>query len=331
MTESSSQPTSTQRSAQGWIFKIVSWVLAFLCFYFVYTKVAGAAAQDGMTAVEFVWNFIKEANWWLWLAVMMPYSVFFFVIDSHVTWRAVRWFNEPTIKLTQILPIRASAYILSLISEQVGKGAMTLYLWRRFELPGWQVLSTMIFLAFLEILHLLLFSSIGMVIYLDELAQANAAGSDLALHIILPTVLIVAVIYVPIHIMFFRGYLGDWKLRHHQYLRAFREARPIHYLLTVVFKAPNLLGAIFVYTVALWLFQVEASFVELLVFLPLIFLAAALPLPFHAGALLIWTLLFPDYPEVGVFSLIMHTFFVLFNATIGLIFLPKANSELFDK
>ena len=49
----------------------------------------------------------------------------------------------------------------------------------------------------------------------------------------------------------------------------------------------------------------------------------------HAGALLLWTVLFPDYPEVGAFSLVMHTFFVVFNAIIGVLFLPKANRELF--
>ena len=67
----------------------------------------------------------------------------------------------------------------------------------------------------------------------------------------------------------------------------------------------------------------------MLAFLPVIFLAAALPLPFHAGALLLWTVLFPEYPEVGAFSLVMHTFFVLFNALIGVLFLPLANRELF--
>ena len=68
----------------------------------------------------------------------------------------------------------------------------------------------------------------------------------------------------------------------------------------------------------------------MLVFLPLIFLAAALPLPFHAGALVIWVLLFPEFPEVGIFSLVMHTFFLLVNATIGVLFLPYANKELFS-
>ncbi len=112
-------------------------------------------------------------------------------------------------------------------------------------------------------------------------------------------------------------------------LHAFRQARPIHYLLIVLFKAPNLIGAIVVYTLALDLFNVDVSFAQMLAFLPVIFLAAALPLPFHAGALLLWTVLFPDFPEVGAFSLVMHTFFVLFNATIGVLFLPKANKELF--
>ena len=49
----------------------------------------------------------------------------------------------------------------------------------------------------------------------------------------------------------------------------------------------------------------------------------------HAGALLLWTVLFPAFPEVGAFSLVMHTFFVSFNAVIGLLFLPRANRELF--
>ena len=84
-----------------------------------------------------------------------------------------------------------------------------------------------------------------------------------------------------------------------------------------------------VYSVALSLFRVDVAFGELLAFLPVIFLAAALPLPFHAGALALWTVLFPKFPEVGIFSLVMHTFFVLFNAAIGLAFLPRANRELF--
>ena len=92
-----------------------------------------------------------------------------------------------------------------------------------------------------------------------------------------------------------------------------------------------MLFAVFVYTFALELFRVDVNLGQMLAFLPVIFLAAALPLPFHAGALLLWTVLFPAFPEVGAFSLVMHTFFVLFNAAIGVVLLPKANAELFNE
>jgi hypothetical protein len=98
---------------------------------------------------------------------MVPYSVFFFIIDAHATWRVVKWFNAPMLKLTDVLPIRASAYILSLVNEQVGKGAMSVYLLRRHEVPGWQALSSMIFLGVVEIYQLLVFSSVGVFLYAE--------------------------------------------------------------------------------------------------------------------------------------------------------------------
>ena len=185
----------------------------------------------------------------------------------------------------------------------------------------------MIFLGLLEIYQLLLFSAFGVMLNFHLVVEASTL---LPLDTILPVIFIAALLYLPLHIAYFRGKLLQGSgVRDKQLLVAFRNARPIHYLLVVLFKAPNLLGAVVVYTIALDLFQVDVSLGQMLAFLPVIFLAAALPLPFHAGALLLWTVLFPDYPEVGVFSLVMHTFFVLFNAVIGVLFLPKANKELF--
>ena len=236
----------------------------------------------------------------------------------------MRWFNAPQLKFTSMLPIRASAYILSLVNEQVGKGAMTLYLLRHHKVPGWRALSSMILLGLMEIFQLLLFSAIGVALNFHLVVGAS---TQWPLDIILPAVMIFAFVYLPLHIAYFRT--GEGGLREKPILTAFRQARPVHYFLIVLFKAPNLIGAVIVYTFALDLFQVEVSLGQMLAFLPVIFLAAALPLPFHAGALVLWTVLFPDYPEVAAFSLVMHTFFVVFNATIGVMFLPRANRELF--
>ena len=326
---SAATPAENKKSGKGLLFKVATWAVTIFCFYLVFSRTEATAAREGMTVAEYLLRFFADADWTLWLMVMIPYSLFFFSVDSHASWRAIRWFNAPQLRLTQVLPIRASAYILSLVNEQVGKGAMSLYLAKRHDVPGWQALSTMVMLGLMEIYQLLFFSGIGVLIYYDLVQQAS---SQIRLDLILPTVFALAVCYLPIHILFFRGVFGDFpKIRDAQIFRAFREAKPIHYLLLLLFKAPNLLGAVMVYTFALQLFNVDVGFGQMLAFLPVIFLAAALPLPFHAGALLLWTVLFPEFPEVGVFSLIMHTFFVLFNAAIGVVFLPKANAELFDK
>ena len=306
------------------LFRAATWLLAAGCFYLVYTRMEAAAARDLQTVWEYLVAFFAAADWVFWLALMIPYSVFFFLVDAHVTWRVVRWFNAPDLKLGGMLTIRASAYILSLVNEQVGKGAMSLYLLRHYKVPGWQALSSMILLGLMEVYQLLAFSAMGVALNFHLVREASTL---LPLDVILPAVMGVAAIYLPLHILYFRT--GHGGLREKPLLAAFRQARPVHYLLIVLFKAPNLIGAVVVYTFALDLFQVDVSLGQMLAFLPVIFLAAALPLPFHAGALLLWAVLFPDYPEVAAFSFVMHTFFVLFNATIGVLFLPQANHELF--
>ena len=330
MSEEDAPPGSTSaapvRGKSPWsvVFRIATWILAAGCFYLVYTKIEEAAAGKDLNAWQYLVEFFGDADWLFWLALMIPYSVFFFLVDSHVTWRVVRWFNAPELKFTGMLPIRASAYILSLVNEQVGKGAMTLYLLRHHKVPGWRALSSMILLGMMEIFQLLLFSAIGVALNFHLVVEASTRWP---LDIILPVVMVFAFVYLPLHIAYFRT--GEGGLREKPILTAFRQARPVHYFLIVLFKAPNLIGAVIVYTFALELFQVEVNLGQMLAFLPVIFLAAALPLPFHAGALVLWTVLFPGYPEVAAFSLVMHTFFVVFNAIIGVMFLPRANRELF--
>jgi hypothetical protein len=161
-----------------------------------------------------------------------------------------------------------------------------------------------------------------------ELVQKAAVS--LPLPEIMISVFVVAFLYFPFHIAYFnKRILKNSTLREKSFLHSLRQAELKHYVMILLFKAPNLLAAVGIYTMALGLFSVDVSFGQMLAFLPVIFLAAALPLPFHAGALLLWAVLFPEFPEVGAFSLVMHTFFVVFNAVIGVIFLPLANKELF--
>ena len=100
--------------------------------------------------------------------------------------------------------------------------------------------------------------------------------------------------------------------------------------LLFVAGSPALLAAVIVYTTALNLFGVEASFLNLLPFLPVIFFAAAVPTPMRAAAITFWVILFPENEgQMAAFGFVQHNFFILFNAAIGLVFWRRAQRELF--
>jgi len=311
----------------------IPWLLAGLCFYSAYAKVAARAATEGLSAVAYVARFFQDADWGLWLLTMIPYSCFFFLVDALAVTTVVRWFNAP-VRYADILPVRASSYILAIINEQVGKGAMALYLKRRNGVAGWEVGSSMVLIAIAELYQLLTFSALGTFLNFDLIEKAASRPGALPLDWILPLVFTLAAIYAPLHLWFFSGRGGARsatleRFRNRPIFLALRRARLRNYLILIAIKAPNLILAVAVYTISLSLFNVDVRFGQLMAFLPVIFLAAAIPLPFHAGALVLWQVLFPEFPQVGIFSLVMHTFFVAFNAVIGLFFLPRANRELF--
>ncbi|MEE8556605.1 MAG: hypothetical protein V3T14_01840 [Myxococcota bacterium] len=326
MTTHDGEPQASRRGS--FLIRTVPWLLAVGCFYIAYSKIAGTAAREGLTAFSYLIRFFAGANWLAWLGLMVPYSVFFFLVDSFATCQVINWFNT-RVRYVDILPVRASTYILAILNEQVGKGAMAVYLYRRNRVPGWEVGSSMLFIAFVEVYHLLMFSSVGVFAQFELVRRASTL---LPLDRIFMGVYVGAVAYLLFHLLYFSGrLLPSASLRERPIFHAFRRAAAWRYLALVLLKAPNLLAAVGVYTVALKLFRVDVSFGQILAFLPVIFLAAALPLPFHAGALALWVVLFPEFPEVSAFSLVMHTFFVVFNALIGLAFLPRANRELFGE
>ena len=91
-----------------------------------------------------------------------------------------------------------------------------------------------------------------------------------------------------------------------------------------------MLGAVVIYTLALRLFSIEASFSEVLGYLPVIFFGATTPGPMRSVAIVLWVVLFPEKPgEITAFGFVQHNFFILFNAAIGLLFLRRATQELF--
>lgn len=296
------------------------WLITIACFAWLYTRIDAAAAREGETMANYLLQVFASVSWGTWLALMIPYSVFFFLVDSAVVWRVVSWFNA-RVPYRDILPVRASAYIISIVNEQVGKGAMALYLNRRHGVAGWEVGSSMLFIMFCELLYLTFWANVGYAIASDTLPPQFE---------LVPWIGVGVLALFVVWVAFFRGVIPLGKgLKERALLKAFREASPWRYIIVAAIRSPALLGAVVVYTLALRLFGVEASFFDMLGVLPVIFFAAAIPTPMRAAAITIWVVLYQDNAaQLSAFGLVMHNFFIFFNAAIGLLFLRRANREL---
>ena len=296
-------------------------LLGIACFAYLYFRLDGAAAREGLSLLDYMARVFENVQWGAWILLMVAYSGFYFCVDTLVVTRALNWFVIP-IRYRDILPIRASAYIISVFNEQIGKGAMAYYLHRRDRVPGWEVGSVMLFVMFCEVFYLLFWATVG---YL-------ASGSVLppAFRLV-PWFAVAAVPIFAVWVLYFRGaILPGNRLRDQRIFHAFRTASLRHYALFLVLRSPALLAAVVVYTVALNLFGVDVSFLSLLGYLPVVFFAAAVPTPMRAAAITFWVVLFPENEgQMAAFGFVQHNFFILFNALIGAAFWPRAQRELF--
>jgi hypothetical protein len=312
--------TATDKKAKTWQ-RLSPFLITAACFAYLYSRLSRAAAAEGSRLLPYLLRSFENVSWPRWLALMIPYCFLYLVFDSLVVWSVINWFNAK-IRYADILPIRASAYILSLVNEQVSKGAIALYLNRRDGVPGWEIGSSMLFLMFCEYYSLILWAAIGVMLRWGSFQHV--------FHIIPWIALCSGVFFVLFH-LFFSGKIGSGiALRERPILRAFRLAKVWHYGAVVALRAPLVLAGVVVYTLALRLFGGSVSFGEMLGYLPVIFFGAAMPGPMHSVAILFWVLLFPDRPgQMTAFGFVMHNFFIFFNAGVGLLFLRRATREVF--
>jgi hypothetical protein len=319
-TENSEVKSSTQRPLWQ---KVLPWVITIGCFTFLYSRVNSAAAAQDSALIPYLMQVFERVSWWRWLAMMAPYTLFFFLLDTLIIWKVINWFNVK-ISYLNILPVRASAFILSLVNEQVGKGAIALYLHRRDGVPGWEVGSSMLFVMFCEFYYLTTWATVGVLLEWESFPAIFHAIPWIAL--------VAAIVFVFFH-LFFSGRIAPraaWRER--AIFHAFRKAQAWQYLAVILLRSPVMLAAVVIYTLALRMFGVEVSFGEMLGYLPVILFGAVMPGPMRSVAIVLWVTLFPDNPaEMTAFGLVQHNFFIFFNASIGLFFLKKANRELFGR
>jgi hypothetical protein len=254
------------------------------------------------------------------LVLMAGFSLFYFAVDTLVLLKMVRWFHGP-LAYRDLLPVRASTYLVSIVNTQLAQGALALYLHRRFMTPLGEIAGTVATLILLEVTQLVLFATVGMLAFPREVP----AGLFLAPVVLAALwVALVAVIRTP----------AAGRYARNPFFRTFRVARPAQLLVALGLKASTFLCALAVHALALPLFGIHIPLHRLLAFLPIVFMVAALPVTVaHLGtSQAAWIFFFDDYaPQADLlaYSLAAHLTFMLANGALGALFLPKAYVDLF--
>ncbi len=115
--------------------------------------------------------------------------------------------------------------------------------------------------------------------------------------------------------------------------RTFIAARPLDYAAVLAIKAPTFLASAVAHYFALSIYGVSIPVLRLILFLPLVFLAGALPISVaHLGtSQAAWLLFFAGSAspaKLVAYSLVAQFTYMFCNAVIGLFFVPRASREL---
>jgi hypothetical protein len=256
---------------------------------------------------------LHDADYQLFLALMIPNAVFYFAWDTLVLSVVIRWFHG-AVPYRRLLPVRAASYVVGFFNTNLGRGAMAAYLSRRLHAPLLELGSTVIFLVLTEYTQLVIWAMFGLLGLRAEVSRslvAVAAG--------------VAIFWLVV-----RWWLAPraWSIA-----RTFRLATPARYAQIVLLRAPMFFVSLCLHYYAAHAFGIQIPFLQMLTFLPVIFMLAALPVTIaHLGTTqAAWILFFSQYgsaPRLLAFSLAAHLVFSLTRAVLGVMWLPVAYFDL---
>jgi hypothetical protein len=279
---------------------------------------------------------LRQADYIRFLSLMVPNAVVYFCWDTLVLTAAVRWFHGP-VRFRELLPARAVSYVVALFNTNVARGALAAYLARRLRQPLLQLGSTVIFLVLTEYTHLVAWATLGVLF-----AAPHAPRGLLIAAPAIAAFWFLFLLYTRFDVRPWqiwrrpqrrepampRGGPREWSL-----LRTFRVAPLRRYVQIVLLRAPMFFASLTAHYFAAAAFDIHVPFVQMIAFLPVIFMIAALPITVaHLGTTqAAWIFFFESWapaPNLLAFSLAAHATFSVCRALIGLAFTPQAYSSV---
>ncbi len=272
---------------------------------------------------------LGQADYGLFLAAMIPNTVFYFCWDTLVLGTAMRWFHG-AVPYRDLFTARAASYVVGFFNTNLGRGALAAFLTRRLGSPFLQLGSTVLFLVWTEYLHLVAWATIGIVQIGATVPRELLWAPPLS-----------ALLWLMLFLYARRDDSSRgsarWLSASRQWalMRTFRLAPARRYGEMVLLRAPMFFASLCLHAVAARAFGLEIPFVQMLAFLPVIFMVAALPITVGRlgttqAAWLFFFGRYADAPRLLAFSLAAHLTFVVTRGVLGLVFLPRAWADLVE-
>lgn len=269
---------------------------------------------------------VAGADHALFLAAMIPNTLFYFCWDTLVLASVIRWFHG-AVPYRDLLPARAASYVVAFFNTNAGRGALAAYLSRRLGAPFLQLGSTVLFLVLTEYLHLVAWATIGILQIRSQVPPQLLWIPPAVAALWLMVFLYTRVAGEP---PLWRWLLAPrtWAL-----LRTFRLAPARRYAQVILLRSPMFFVSLCLHALAARAFGLEIPFAAMLAFLPVIFMIAALPVTVArlGTTQAAWIFFFGAYAEESrllAFSLAAHLTFVATRSLVGIAFLPRAYADL---
>ncbi|HEY2908494.1 MAG TPA: hypothetical protein VGJ29_21485, partial [Vicinamibacterales bacterium] len=114
---------------------------------------------------------LRDANYQMFLAWMIPNTVFYLCWDTLVLKYVIGWFHGD-VPYRDLLPVRASSYVVGFFNTNAGRGTLAAYLWRRLDAPFLALGSTVIFLVLTEYTQLVVWALLGVFAFRGEITTS---------------------------------------------------------------------------------------------------------------------------------------------------------------
>jgi len=256
---------------------------------------------------------LADADLRLFLPLMIANTLFYFAWDTLVLAAVVGWFHGG-VPYRELLAVRAASYVVGFFNTNLGRGALAAYLSRRLRAPFLELGSTVLFLVLTEYTQLVIWSMFGLLGLRAEVSRS----------------LVMVAIGVAACWLVVRWLLAPraWSVA-----RTFRLATARRYAEIVILRAPMFFVSLCLHYYAAHAFGIRIPFAQMLTFLPVIFMIAALPITVaHLGTTqAAWVFFFGQYataPQLLAFSLAAHLVFTATRALAGAAWLPSAIADL---